>query len=398
MTETAIIEAERTVAGQGDRPETVGEVRRRVEELLGEIGERADEVEAARRLPPDLLDRLRRAGCFRLLLPASVGGVEAPLPGALALIAELSRADASVGWSVAVGAGGWVDLAGLPAASFGAVFGPGSDALVAGAFSPSGSAVASDGGFRVRGRWPFVSGSPHAEWIYGNCLEETADGPQLRIALLPRHEVVVEDTWHVLGLRGTGSHHVRIDDVVVPPERTTALFVDEPCVDVAVVRIPTPSLFSLAVASVAIGNAEGAVDEVLGLARTKVPLLAPGALATSATFQRDLARVHGEVAAARASLQQVAVEAWDGAVAGGPPSLEQRARIRAAATLAVERSVEVVASAYRYGGSAAIYDGSPLQRRLRDAYAITQHFLVRADSLTTAGAALAGQPVDVPVF
>jgi alkylation response protein AidB-like acyl-CoA dehydrogenase len=348
-------------------------------------------------LPPDLLDQLMDAGCFRLVLPTSHGGAGADLPRAMQALELLATADASVGWTVMIGAASWIDMACLPRSGFDSLYAEGPDAITAGVFNPSGSAVATDEGFHVTGRWAFASGCEHARWLFGNCIELVDGAPQIRLAVFAPDEVRIEDTWRVAGLRGTGSHHFTAD-VDVPVEHTGLVMQDEPCLDEPIVRIPPPALYALAIASVAIGTAQGALDDILALATDKVPLLAPAALATNPHFQFELARADAELRAARALLYDDADETWETARSSEEFTLDQRARLRATAVVAVAHAVEVVETAYRAGGGSALYDDSPLQRRLRDVHAITQHFLVKPDTLTTAGALLAGQEADVTVF
>jgi alkylation response protein AidB-like acyl-CoA dehydrogenase len=361
------------------------------------IAARAAEIEAARRLPRDLLDDLVGAGCIRLLRPRTHGGLAADLPAAMRVFESLARADASVAWTTMIGGGAWIDLAGLPRATFDAVFAE-PDAVIAGVINPSASIAPAAGGYRVTGRWSFASGCEHADWIYGNAIEDVVDGvPQMRIAVLAPDEVTIEDTWNVSGLCGTGSHHVRAD-VVVPAERTTRPFEDPSCVDEPIVRIPPPPLLAPMIAAVALGVAQGALDDMLALATVKVPLLDHAILATNPHFQFELATADTDLRAARALLYESAATTWAAAVQDTPLTWEQRARARAAAVWATERAAAVVDTAYRAGGGSSLYAGCPLQRRLRDVHAVTQHFLVKRDTLTTAGAALAGQDVTVPVF
>jgi indole-3-acetate monooxygenase len=367
--------------------------------LTSGIGDRAAEIEAARQIPSDLIDGLLAAGCFRVLLPASHGGIGADLASAMRVFETLARADASVGWTAAIGATSFCDLAGLPRPTFDEIFAPGADVVVAGAFNPTASITAVAGGYLVNGRWSFASGCRHADWLFGNCIEGVVDGvPQLRVAIFSPDQVVIEDTWTVSGLCGTGSHHFRVDDVVVATERTFVPLVDEPCLDETVVNVPPPAMFSLAIASVAIGIARGALHDVVALAVDKTPMLDHGPLATNPLFQLELATADTELRAARALLYETAEAAWATASGMVPFDLEQRARIRAAAVWVTERAAAVVAFAYRSGGGSSIYATSPLQRRLRDIHALTQHFLVKRDTLTTAGAIFAGQDVEVMVF
>jgi alkylation response protein AidB-like acyl-CoA dehydrogenase len=377
---------------------TASDVYESVRALAPTIEERADEIEAARRLPRDLVDQIVDAGCFRLVRPPSHGGVGADWPSALRVFEALARADGSTGWTVIIGAGSWIDLVELPRATFDAIFRD-PDTITAGVFNPSGAITPTEDRYRVQGRWAFASGCEHADWIYANAVEDVVDGvPHLRGAVMSPDEVVIEDTWYASGLRGTGSQHFRVDATEVPAERTFVPLAGEPCIDVPIVRIPIPSLFATGVAAIATGVAQGALDDIIGLAVDKVPLLAGGSLASNPYFQRELATADTTLRAARALLWEVAESAWARAVAGNDFTLEDRARIRAAAVWVTTSAAAVVDAAYHAGGSSSVYAESPLQRRWRDVHAITQHFLVKPDTLTTAGAVLAGQEVDVLVF
>jgi indole-3-acetate monooxygenase len=369
-----------------------------VRELAPTIAARADEIEAARRLPPDLVTDLTAAGCFGMLRPRSHGGAGVDLATSMRVYEDLSRADASVGWTVAIGAGCWLDLVGLPRPTFDAVFAEDPDVKVGGAIRPAGVAAPADGGYRVTGRWAFVSGCQHCDWIYGNCIEEgltgNGDVPPLRVALFRADEIEIEDTWSVSGLCGTGSHDVVADDVFVPTERTFALLSAEPCLDDPAVRMPLPSPYALQMASGALGIAQGALDDILALASDKVPLFAGASLATNPLFQNQLGQADAGLRATRSLVYDEAADAWATALAGDPFTTEQRARIRGSATWACHTAAAVVGMAYRAGGGSSLYRSSPLQRRFRDVHALTQHFLLKLDSLTTVGAVMAGQDVD----
>jgi indole-3-acetate monooxygenase len=363
------------------------------------IAARSAEVEAARRVPRDLLDDLLAAGCLHILRPTSHGGVGADLGWALRVHEALARADASVAWTAMITGGSWIDLAGLPRRSFDALFARSPDVLFAGVFAPTGSISATDGGYRLSGRWSFASGCEDADWLFLNAVEAVEDGvPALRLAVLPRDQVVIEDTWEVSGLRGTGSHHVHVSEVVVPADRTLRPLAEEPCLDEPITRMSSPGLIAMDIAAVAVGTAQGALDDLTALAAGKVPLLSGGVLAANPLFQYELASADTALRAARTLLHASAAAAWEAAVAGSAPTWEQRAHVRAAAAWATSTAAEVVGVAYRAGGGSAVYADCPLQRRLRDVHAITQHFLVKPDTLTTAGAVLAGQEVAAPVF
>ena len=364
-----------------------------VRALAPTLAARAAEGEAARRLPTDLLGALRDAGCFRLSMPESHGGLGADLPATQAVLESLARADASTAWTVMIGGNAWTDLAPLPRTTFDKVFDR-PDVVVAGVFAPSGTITPDDGGYRVSGRWAFASGCEHADVLYGNGVDD--DG-ELRMAVFDPGEVQVEDTWTAAGLCATGSHHFRVADRLVAADRTFQLFADPPGLDAPILRIPTPTLIAQLVAAVAVGIARGAVDDLLALAVHKVPLLDAAPLAADPLFQADLAGVDTDLRAASALLGEAAGEVWAGAVAG-PLTMPQRARARAAAVWVVTRAAAVVTAAHRAAGSTSVYADSPLHRRLRDVHTLTQHFLVKRSTLTTAGAVLAGRDVAVPVF
>jgi alkylation response protein AidB-like acyl-CoA dehydrogenase len=368
------------------------------EALAPTITARADKVEAARRMPADLLDALRAAGCFRMSMPPSHGGLGADLATIQQVLAALARADASTAWTVMVGGGCWIDLAALPRATFDEVFDR-PDVIVGGVFAPSGSITAVDGGYRVAGRWAFASGCEHADVLYANGVEGIVDGgPQLRTALLRPDDVQIEDTWTAAGLCGTGSHHFRVADRLVAADRTLRPFDDPPGVDAPILRIPPPTVISQMIAAVAVGVAQGAVDDLLDLADRKVPLLDSAPLAADPVFQVDLACVDTDVRAARALLAATAEEVWAAAVTGEPLTTAQRARARATAVWVVTCAAEVVTTAHRAAGSTAVYADSPLHRRMRDVHTLTQHFLVKRAALATMGAVLAGREVSTPVL
>jgi alkylation response protein AidB-like acyl-CoA dehydrogenase len=399
MSSEALTDDRPTTLEPGSRPAAPADVLDAVTALAPEISARAPEIERERRVPPDLLERLRQAGCFDLLLPESHGGLGADLVDTMRVLDALARADGSVGWTVMIGTASWIDLAGLPRASFDEIVADPGDRITAGAINPSGSIEPVGHGYRVSGRWGFASGCNHARWLFGNCLEGFVDGePQLRIVVVDPTEAVIEDTWHVVGLCGTGSHHFRIDDVVVPAERTVTPMHVDPCIDAPIVRVSPVALFSTLVASVALGIAQGALDEVIALSKDKVPLFASGSLDADPTFRIDLARAATEVEAARAQMLEIASSLWESGRDDTPLTLDARARTRASAVHASERAAAAVDAAYRSGGGSALYLASPLQRRLRDIHALTQHFLVRHDTLVTAGGILAGSTEDPGLF
>ena len=276
---------------------------------------RAAEIEAARRLPGDLLGTLAEAGCFRMLLPESHGGAGIGLPAMLRVVEALSRADGSVGWTVMIGAGSWCDLAGLP----------GRRSTPSTRAAPTSSSAARSPRPGRRSRPPGATasaaggGSPvvasTARWLYGNCVEEVGGQPRLRMAVFAPDEVEIQDTWRTSGLRGTGSHHF-VADVVIPAERTYPVLEGRPCLDEPVLRISPPALYSTMIAGVAVGIAQGALDEIRAVAVDRRPLLSDGSLAANPWYQHQLATADTRLRAARALLHHDADTTWATATSG----------------------------------------------------------------------------------
>jgi alkylation response protein AidB-like acyl-CoA dehydrogenase len=365
-----------------------------VRTLAPAIVARSEEIERGRRVPPDLVGELTAAGCFRMLVPRSHGGAELDLPAEMRVIEELARADGSVGWTVMIGRSAPVVLGRLPRATFDAVYAEGPDVILGGTFNPSGVATPVDGGFRVTGQWSFASGCQHCHWFIAHCIVDDGRQPPIRMLVLPPADVEIKDTWSVSGLCGTGSHAFVVNDAFVPAERSFVLW-DEPCLDVPLLRIPELSLSSLSIGAVAVGIAHGALGEVTDLATGKVPLFSDGTLASNPLFHNQLADADARLRAARTLLYTDAETAWATAVAGTPLTPDHRARIRATATWVTRTAASVVDMSYTAGGGSSLYSSSPLQRRLRDIHALTQHFGVKLDTFTTAGAVLVGQEVDL---
>jgi alkylation response protein AidB-like acyl-CoA dehydrogenase len=274
------------------------------------------------------------------------------------------------------------------------VYAAGPDVILAGTFNLKGEATPVDGGFRVTGQWSFASGCQHCDWLIAHSIVDDGREPTMRMMVLPPSDVEIKDTWFVSGLCGTGSHDFVVNDAFVPAERSFAVW-DEPCLDVPLLRIPELSVSSLAFGAVAVGIADGALAEVTALAAGKLPMFSEGTLASNALFQNQLADADARLRAARALLYADAETAWDTAVAGAPLTPDDRARIRSTNTWVTRTAASVVDMAYTAGGGSSIYTNSPLQRRLRDIHALTQHFAVKLDTFTKAGAVLAGQDVDL---
>jgi alkylation response protein AidB-like acyl-CoA dehydrogenase len=276
--------------------------------------------------------------------------------------------------------------------------------VLGGVFAPRGQAVSVNGGFRVNGRWPFASGCQHCDWLMGGCVVAKEDGsprtlesgaPDVRLMLAPAAQVTIHDTWHVAGLRGTGSHDIEFDDLRIPAGLSASVFTDPPVQPGPLYLFPLFGLLAVAIAAVSLGVARGAVDDFVTMAAAKTPTGSRRRLAERAVAQAEVAQAEASLRAARGLVMESAARAYEVASERGEVPVAERLSLRLAATNAASVGAEVTTTAYRLGGGSALYDSSPLQRRFRDAQAATQHMLVGPATWELTGRLLLGMDTDV---
>ena len=352
----------------------------------------ADDIDSARRLPPELVEALRDSGLLRAGAPVEVDALELPAGTALRCAEEVARGDASAGWCVSIGITSTLLVAYLPPVSRDELFGNGRG-LAAGVWAPQGKARRVPGGVVVSGRWAFCSGITHADVLFAGCVLE--DRPA--VVALPTEQLQILDTWHTLGLRGTGSHDTVAEEVFVPDNRVLSIF-DGPVIDRPLYRFPPFGFFAACITAAAMGNARAAIDNFVELASTKKGVAASRTLAERSTIQVAVATAESALEAARAGYYQAIDAAWQASLDGPAVPLELRTRLRLAATHGARVSADVVRSMYDLAGGSAIYDGAPLQRRLRDAFTATAHFQVNEASRELPGRILLGQTTEAAML
>jgi alkylation response protein AidB-like acyl-CoA dehydrogenase len=313
---------------------------------------------------------------------------------ALRCAEAVARGNASAGWCVSIAITSSLLVAYLPASSREALFGEGRG-VAAGVWAPRGTGRTVDGGVVVSGRWAFCSGITHADMMFAGCLVDDQRVPS--IVALRKEDLQVLDTWHTLGLRGTGSHDTVADEVFVPADRVFSLF-DGPTLDRPLYRFPVFGFFALSIAAAALGNARAAIDDLVALASEKKGLGSTRTLAQRPATQAAVATAESALSAARALYYQAIEAGWEASQDGDGVSVEARNRLRLAATHAVRTSADVVRDMYDLAGGTAIYDSAPLQRRFRDAYTATAHFQVNEASRELPGRVLLDQPADVSML
>ena len=362
------------------------------------------ETETQRQLPQPILDALAEADLFRMAVPAVHGGAEVDPVEALGVYEELARAEPAVAWCV------WNST--LPSL-FGryldddvreAIFGNPAGKY-AGSTRPTGRAERENGVWRVRGRWSIVSGCMHADWLALATLEEE-DGelrmiepgmPVMRLAFVPAGDVRIVDTWHVGGLRGTGSHDVVLEGLDVPDERTFTPMDPRP-LDHPLARLPAGCTMAMGHAAICLGIARSGLDELLALGRAKVTVDPIPRLPDREANQELVARGGALLPAMRERLREVMGRLWATATSGEAPSRGLLAEGWGAAVTTGRVCRELVEEFYEAAGTPALYEDNVLERNLRDIHAAMQHIVAQRTWLQEAGRVAFGMEPVSPLF
>ncbi len=376
-------------SGRSGAAPDFAELKSRAEALIPVLRERAARAEELRRLPDETIADLHKSGLFRILQPKRVGGSELPFRSIVELVAIVSRGDASTGWVLAnLAAHHWL-LGMWPKRAQDEVWGASPDNLIGSALIfPRGRARKVEGGYRLSGRWPFSSGVDPSAWnlIGGIFQDEESGATASRIFLLPASDYTIIDTWHVIGLAGTGSKDVAVEDVFVPEYRTLA--VDQIAggpnpgseVNPAVLyQLPAISLFAFCIAGVSLGIAQGANEYFIETTRTRQSSYSGRSVADFNTVQVHVAEAAALADAARAIMLGDCDEATATVAAGKIPDLEHRARYRRDGAFAAALCTKAVDLLFTTTGGGAIYARNPLQRAFRDAHAANAHYVLNWD-------------------
>jgi alkylation response protein AidB-like acyl-CoA dehydrogenase len=365
--------------------------------LAPQIRAAVDEIERMRRLPLPLVQAMAQAGLFRLAIPRALGGEETDPMTLVRVVEEIARADGAAGWCVAIGGEYGVFGGYLPPDAAREIYGSDPLVITGGAFRPTGKAVAVDGGYRATGRWPLGSGCQHSAWIVGGCRIFDADQPRIeangmpvtRLLFFPSAACEILDTWHSIGLRGTGSHDYAVADLFVPAAHSLS-FREPPSAPGPLYALPTIALFGAVLAAVPLGIARHAIDILTELAGTKIATRSQQVLREDATMRADLGRAQALLRSGRAFLYEALDEAWNVVTAGQTLSVTQRATLWLASTHAAASSRRAAELMFSAGGATSAYTSSGLERCLRDVHAAGQHLTLASTNYEMVGQALLG--------
>jgi 3-hydroxy-9,10-secoandrosta-1,3,5(10)-triene-9,17-dione monooxygenase len=380
----------------------------RAQQLLPVLRERAAGCEELRRLPDDTLRDLHDTGLFRMQQPRRVGGSELEFAAVVTFGALLARACASSAWNL-VNLGSHHLLLGMfPPKAQDEVWNVSADTLIASSFVfPAGRAERVEGGYRISGRWPFSSGVDPSDWnlLAGQVAGAEGEPPEQRVFLLHRSQYTVHDTWFAGGLRGTGSKDVGVKEQFVPEHRTVAVadMKGGPTPGSSVnpgplFQMPVFALFPYMLSGVALGIAEGLIDQFAAGSAGRGKMTG----AKIAAVQSVQLRLGEAAALARASrLFQVGNcrEAEAMIREGRVPDMPTKARYRLEGAYAVDWAVKAVDVLFMLSGASGLYESGHVARAFRDAHAVKQHFSFNTDVAgTTYGRVALGLPSDNPTL
>ncbi len=342
--------------------------------FMPRIAQAADAIDEDREIPTELVAAMAEAGLFRLLLPADLHGSDTSYPVFVKAVQAIAEIDGSTGWCVNQG-NVWATFErGLPDATRHEIWDD-PRAVIANGPPLEQSAQPADGGHILSGRWWFSSGSRHATWLAAQATDESGAEAEVRLFLLPESEAELLDTWHVAGLRGTGSHEFRVDDLFVPYERSFPRVADMPTRPLH--AIPSSLLFAGGFAAVALGVARASLDFALNLAEDKAQRFERRPLRDQVWVQDRIGHAETRWQAAHSFLHTTVAETWASALIDWRLSPHELALLRMAATDAIRRAEEVVDLAYVVVGTDGIFQDRDFQRRYQDMKVITQHLQAR---------------------
>ncbi|MEZ5854675.1 MAG: acyl-CoA dehydrogenase family protein [Hyphomicrobiaceae bacterium] len=364
---------------------------RQARDLRTIIAAAAPAHDEKRELSKGVVEALIAGGFFAMLKTKAVGGMELK-PSIFAEVTETFAAvDASTAWVVCQSNGCSTSSAYLEPSVAREIFAHRDGILAWGPPSSTVEATPVDGGYRITGKWRFLSGSQNATWLGAHV--KIAGTKETKTFLYPKSKATFHDIWHTLGLRGTASNEYSVNDLFVPHAYT--MYRDDPRdrrSESPLYRFTSNQLYSIGFGGVALGIARGTMDAFLALPNDKTRRGATKPMAANNVVQSHVAQCEARWRSARYFLHAAADEALATIEERGAMEQNQRANLRLASTWAIQSSREIVNTLYHDCGSMAVFEENPFERRLRDIHTVAQQGQGRILHYETVGQILLGQP------
>jgi 3-hydroxy-9,10-secoandrosta-1,3,5(10)-triene-9,17-dione monooxygenase len=366
------------------------EMVRRARALLPKFAERALACEQLRRMPDETERDLHEAGLFRMVQPARIGGAELDVGIFVDVCAEIAQVCPSTSWNVGNLASHHWMLAYYPPEAQEEIWSVSPDVLIATSLAfPAGRGRKVEGGYEVSGRWPLSSGVDNSDWnMLAFMVRERDDGPPVdqRFALVHRSQYEIIDTWHAVGLAGTGSKDVAIKGLFVPEYRTVTAWAmnGKPHPGSAMnpsplFHLPLLALGPYVLSGVMLGCARGAYETTVGAARKRNATSTGVPVGASQTVQIKVAEAGARINAADMIMRGVCSHAMNVARSGIEPTQADKLRYRRDAFFSVRMCLEAVDILMGVAGSSGLYLSGSMQRLFRDAHAANAHVMFSPD-------------------
>jgi alkylation response protein AidB-like acyl-CoA dehydrogenase len=359
-------------------------------------------AERDRCLAAPVVEAMAEAGLWRLGIPRSLGGLEVDPLTCARVVEEVALADSVVGWALTNPMIFAWSCARLSDAGAETVIRRYPQCIIVGSPPTAIQAIPVPGGYRVTGRVPFISTCQNATWYTANARIDAGEprpqgaaSPALVRVFLPMEACEIIDTWHVLGMRGTGSHDVAVTDVFVPEALTfptTPDGVPGRHYQGALYRFPIVGIQAMVFPAVALAVARCAMDEVTILAQGKTPAVTTMPLRERASTQVKLAQAEALWRAGRTLLYEALRAAWEVCVGGETLTLRQKADLLLAMTQAVSGAATAVEWMWSVAGTSGIFQASPLERYFRDMQVLKHHAFYSEQRYETVGRVYVGLP------
>jgi alkylation response protein AidB-like acyl-CoA dehydrogenase len=368
-------------------PSRTAEYLSAIANLVPLVEEHRASFDRERRLPDVIFRALAEAGLFRLWLPAAMGGAELSPTDFMHVVEAASAIDGSIGWVVANG-GGMSRVAGYLPKSVASEWFADPYTFIASATGAVGTAELVTGGYRVTGRWPFGSGSAHATRFMGLAMvKDASNNNQPPICFyFERGQVAIHDTWHVSGLRGTGSSDFEVKNAFVPTEHSHDFLAPVPSQPGAVYKIPGLTIFPWSITGAPLGIANGAIAAFTKNAtQKKIRLATTVQLRDREMLHSAVGRTQAIIGAARAFLKEAMTELLAALDEDRDRLMRARANLRIACAYAAEGSSSIVQMLTTEAGAGAIFESNALERATRDMNASVKHVAMSPQSYIVAG-------------
>jgi 3-hydroxy-9,10-secoandrosta-1,3,5(10)-triene-9,17-dione monooxygenase len=359
----------------------------RARDLVPKLKQRAAKTEADRKVPDETVAEMQAAGLFDVLKPKQYGGYEMDPQVFYDVCMTLAEGCMSTAWIYGViGVHNWQIALFDPRAAQD-VYGKDNKTLIASTYMPKGQVTPVEGGFKFSGRWGFSSGIAHCQWVFlGGLIFNQGQPPEYRTFLLPRSDFEVVDTWHVMGLKGTGSNDIVVKDVFVPEYRThkasDGFMGTNPGRDTFtsdLYKLPFGQIFVRAVSSAAIGGLQGALNAFVDFAKVRV-----GDMGNKTSEQGPAQLAAADTALAIDEMKLVLNRNFDvlmTKIRNKQPldDIQQRLHFRHQASQVVERSARHAYQLFSACGGRGIFTDFPLYRYMLDIFAARGHYANNPD-------------------